>query len=199
MTPTEALRRLVDSAEMLWVVLANVSGGDWTKQTQEWQDAAARWRDEYFEATRTAQAALGAGHISEEGTACANCHAPSHTFIEQQRDDLRARLDAERKAHATTERLLNLRRKDYETLEARLQAVETERDATDRAWQAQREKANTVIRDLERQRDALAAALTAMVDRYVSLVNSGDCGNWNPETEADVIAARKALDAAAGR
>jgi len=41
------------AAEMLWAVLANVSGGDWTKQTQEWQDAAAKWRDNYFATIRT--------------------------------------------------------------------------------------------------------------------------------------------------
>lgn len=40
---------LPDAAEMLWVVLANVSGGDWTKQLPEWQEAAARWRDYYFQ------------------------------------------------------------------------------------------------------------------------------------------------------
>jgi hypothetical protein len=28
-----------------WGIIANVGGGDWTTQTQEWQDAAARWRD----------------------------------------------------------------------------------------------------------------------------------------------------------
>lgn len=39
---------LANAAEMLWVVLANVSGGDWTQQTAEWQEAAARWRDNYF-------------------------------------------------------------------------------------------------------------------------------------------------------
>ena len=43
--------KLADAAEMLWVVLANVSGGDWTQQTQEWQEAAAKWRDNYFAAT----------------------------------------------------------------------------------------------------------------------------------------------------
>jgi hypothetical protein len=42
------LQELKDAAEMLWVVLANVSEGDWTKQTEEWQKAAARWRDNYF-------------------------------------------------------------------------------------------------------------------------------------------------------
>jgi len=40
---------LEDAAEMLWIVLANVSEGDWTKQSEEWQEAAIRWRDKYFE------------------------------------------------------------------------------------------------------------------------------------------------------
>ncbi len=39
----------------------------------------------------------------------------------------------------------------------------------------------------------LSAALAGMVERYTSLANSGDCGNWNPEEEPEVIAARAAL------
>ena len=42
------IANLESAAEMLWAVLANVSGGDWEKQTDEWRVAAARWRDEYF-------------------------------------------------------------------------------------------------------------------------------------------------------
>lgn len=42
-------QRLAEAAEMLWVVIANVSGSDWSKQSEEWQKAAARWRDNYFE------------------------------------------------------------------------------------------------------------------------------------------------------
>ena len=30
-----------------WVLLANVSEGDWSKQPQAWQDAVVRWRDAY--------------------------------------------------------------------------------------------------------------------------------------------------------
>ena len=45
-------KRLVDSAEFLWCVLANVSGGDWTTQTPEWQTAAAKARDDYFQSIR---------------------------------------------------------------------------------------------------------------------------------------------------
>lgn len=41
-------QQMADAAEMLWVVLANVSGGDWTKQSADWQEAAAQWRDNYF-------------------------------------------------------------------------------------------------------------------------------------------------------
>ncbi len=44
----KSCQQMNDAAEMLWVVLANVSGGDWTKQSEEWQEAAARWRDNYF-------------------------------------------------------------------------------------------------------------------------------------------------------
>lgn len=44
-SPLDEIR---DAAEMLWVVLASVSGGDWSKQTPEWQEAAAKWRDNYL-------------------------------------------------------------------------------------------------------------------------------------------------------
>ncbi len=44
------ISKLEDAAEMLWTVIANVSEGDWRKQSQDWQDAAARWRDNYFAA-----------------------------------------------------------------------------------------------------------------------------------------------------
>jgi hypothetical protein len=53
------LKALEDAAEMLWVVLANVSGGDWDKQSHEWQETAARWRDNYFVALKGKPQALG--------------------------------------------------------------------------------------------------------------------------------------------
>ncbi len=37
-----------DSIELAWGLIANVSEGDWTKQKKDWQDAAAKWRDEVF-------------------------------------------------------------------------------------------------------------------------------------------------------
>lgn len=45
----------------------------------------------------------------------------------------------------------------------------------------------------EREAEALRKASISFLDRYVALVNSGDCGNWNPEDEPQVQALRKAL------
>lgn len=45
----------------------------------------------------------------------------------------------------------------------------------------------------------LLEALRAFVDRYVELVNCGDCGHWNPEEETEVITARAAIAKAEGR
>ncbi len=39
----------------------------------------------------------------------------------------------------------------------------------------------------------LRSALQGMLDRFTDLVNCGDCGKWDPETEEPVIVARKAL------
>lgn len=41
--------------------------------------------------------------------------------------------------------------------------------------------------------EQLATAASTHLERYVALVNSGDAGNWNPETEAHVVALRQAL------
>ena len=39
----------------------------------------------------------------------------------------------------------------------------------------------------------LLESLRVLLALYVRLANSGDCGNWNPEDEPEVIAARAAL------
>jgi hypothetical protein len=41
--------------------------------------------------------------------------------------------------------------------------------------------------------DKCRKALEDLLYRYVTLVESGDAGNWNPEIETQVIAAREAL------
>ena len=38
---------LADELESAWGIIANAGGGDWTKETPEWQEAAAKWRDRY--------------------------------------------------------------------------------------------------------------------------------------------------------
>lgn len=48
----------------------------------------------------------------------------------------------------------------------------------------------SLVEEVERLREALAA----LVNEYVELVKSGDCGFWGPEKEDEVIAARKALE-----
>jgi hypothetical protein len=44
----------------------------------------------------------------------------------------------------------------------------------------------------------LRCALQDLLDRYVALVNCGDCGNWNPEEETEVKEARAALKGTEG-
>lgn len=39
----------------------------------------------------------------------------------------------------------------------------------------------------------MSDCLEDMTNHYAALVNCGDCGNWNPETESEVIAARKMI------
>jgi hypothetical protein len=85
--PAQEPPTMADAAEMLWVVLANVSGGDWTKQSQEWQDAAARWRDNYFEALRSARSTPPPAErddISLRYCICAdpeNCREPVEGYV----------------------------------------------------------------------------------------------------------------------
>jgi thiosulfate reductase cytochrome b subunit len=43
---------LLGVAEYLWIVLANVSQGNWEKQSTDWQEAAAKARDDYYNALR---------------------------------------------------------------------------------------------------------------------------------------------------
>ena len=38
-----------DLTEYAWGIIANAGGGDWTTQTDDWQMAAARWRDQYHD------------------------------------------------------------------------------------------------------------------------------------------------------
>ena len=46
------VKTLVDAAEALWGVVANVSAGNWDKQSMEWKEAAANAREDYHEAAK---------------------------------------------------------------------------------------------------------------------------------------------------
>jgi hypothetical protein len=48
-------------------------------------------------------------------------------------------------------------------------------------------------RDLIAAAPELLEALKAFLDMYVQFINSGDAGNWNPETDDEVIQARAAI------
>jgi hypothetical protein len=44
--PSDVHAKLREARERIawaWSIIANVSGGDWSKQSQDWQDAAAQW------------------------------------------------------------------------------------------------------------------------------------------------------------
>lgn len=91
-------------------------------------------------------------------------------------DDLVARLEARAARFDTVDTVL----RDSDTvLSDRLAGIAVADAALDRAA-ASRIK-------------ALEEALAALTKHYVSLVNSGDAGNWDPEKEPVVIAARSTL------
>lgn len=67
------------AVELAWGLIANVSGGDWSKQSPEWHAAAIRWRDEYWspaEARLAGRAIHGDPHPLHE-TIVRNVHRPA--------------------------------------------------------------------------------------------------------------------------
>lgn len=44
----ERIKKMEGVIEMAWALIANVSGGDWTRQHLEWRKAVARWRSGDF-------------------------------------------------------------------------------------------------------------------------------------------------------
>ena len=56
----QALTAAADALETAWGVIANAGGGDWTRETEIWQGAAARWRGRYFAWLDTQRLAAGA-------------------------------------------------------------------------------------------------------------------------------------------
>ncbi len=54
-----ALRKWQDLGEIAWGVIANAGGGDWKLERTDWQEAAARWRDDYHALLAAAREVLG--------------------------------------------------------------------------------------------------------------------------------------------
>jgi len=44
--------KLLDRLELAWNIIANAGGGNWLKETADWQEAAACWRSGYFDLLR---------------------------------------------------------------------------------------------------------------------------------------------------
>lgn len=84
---------MADAAEMLWVVLANVSGGDWTKQSDDWQEAAARWRDNYFAAMKRESVPPAALPAHQERTEPPTCHGSMRLALQQWKCDVCGSVD----------------------------------------------------------------------------------------------------------
>lgn len=45
---TPEVTRLMDALELAWGIIANASGGNWERESPEWQEAAHRWRDQHW-------------------------------------------------------------------------------------------------------------------------------------------------------
>lgn len=43
------LKEVKNHLELAWVIIANAGGGDWERESPEWEEAAAKWRDKYYE------------------------------------------------------------------------------------------------------------------------------------------------------
>ena len=44
----EQVNRFEDDIEIAWGIIANAGGGDWGKESEGWQEAAVRWRDDVW-------------------------------------------------------------------------------------------------------------------------------------------------------
>lgn len=56
------------------------------------------------------------------------------------------------------------------------------------------EEKETFILKAVNNHHALVEALEGVTELWCDLVNSGDAGNWNPETDEPIIASRKVLE-----
>lgn len=59
-----------DLLEWAWGIIANAGGGNWELESQEWREAAARWRDTYHgtQSSPNASRSATAGAAGAENT-----------------------------------------------------------------------------------------------------------------------------------
>lgn len=77
-SPTNSSARLDGpSLDLAWGLIANVSGGDWSKQSQEWQTAAAMWRDEYCKSCNRSASEVTPFNSSSVNAADARTDSPN--------------------------------------------------------------------------------------------------------------------------
>lgn len=57
--------KLRNLAETAWSIIANASGGDWSRENAEWNQAAARWRDDYHAMPESSARAEAPKDVSE--------------------------------------------------------------------------------------------------------------------------------------
>lgn len=86
--------------------------------------------------------------------------------------------------------LLSAETRDYV---AEIQRSRTEIERLRNLYVKHTDIADTAYQILQGENEQLRAALTRFLEMYISCVQSGDWGFWDPEKDDEVIAARAAL------
>lgn len=73
MEPCPGPEPLLDELELAWGIIANAGGGDWTRETPDWQKAAAAWRDRVMPAVGAHMADRGKVCTCGPDEACSDC------------------------------------------------------------------------------------------------------------------------------
>ena len=85
-------------------------------------------------------------------------------------------------------------KKEIEQLKQEIEKLKRQRDDA----YANRDLHQKLLQEKIEVTNELYEALEDFIEMYVRMINSGDCGNWNPEEDTEVITARAALAKARG-
>lgn len=117
-----------------------------------------------------------------QGDSCIGC-------LEKQLSDSKAEVELIKQANSAANKLIEDAANEATRQALRADNAEKEIAAYIHDISVSNEKRDTA----EKQVVVLREALQEFVDKYVAMINSGDCGNWNPEEEPVVVNARKAI------